>query len=192
MRDILTIHIPLPNLPDEIITSIIVRSNSKTFVRCRSIASFWKSSLYKEYIVSQHLSITFGPCALLQLTHPMMDYPPGRILLWMFNTADQVCIRFPCPWELFALIGANSGGIFARCSMDRRTSQIIVWNPMTNNAQTVDVLVKTLPVSSIKILSKITLKMINKNNRELMESGRFEFDRNVVISEMFHFQPFLE
>ncbi|MED6187887.1 hypothetical protein PIB30_080783 [Stylosanthes scabra] len=57
---------------------------------------------------------------------------------------------------------------------------------------TVDVLVKTSSVFSIKILSKITLKMINKNNRELMESGRLEFDRNVVISEMFHYQPSLE
>ncbi|MED6111457.1 hypothetical protein PIB30_052470 [Stylosanthes scabra] len=63
-----------------------------------------------------------------------MDFSPGRILLWWFNTSDQVCLRFPCPWECFVVIGANRGYIFARCSMDRRTSRIIISNPITNNA----------------------------------------------------------
>ncbi|MED6151962.1 hypothetical protein PIB30_087316 [Stylosanthes scabra] len=64
-----------------------------------------------------------------------MLYPLGNILIWRPKTSDHVCLRFPYPWEWFVVIGSYKGYIFARYSLDRRSSKIIVWNPITNNVR---------------------------------------------------------
>ncbi|MED6158120.1 hypothetical protein PIB30_029808 [Stylosanthes scabra] len=297
----------LPNLPNDIILSIFIKSDSKTFARCRSLASSWNSLLCNEDTVSQHLSTFFGPCALLQLNDPMMLYRLGHIVVWRFNRKDHACLRFPYPWEWFAVIGAIKGYIIARYSMDPRTSKIIIWNPITNNVRrisdpgssnysnnravsglaiysvvpiqdsswfvgtipqesqisncpqlislnselfyvaidrnstnnhlhmrsvsiannntiqwgnvfripcydlwtaprisvhnqifgfsrtTSDVIVRiSSSMPALRILSHIKLKMINKDTGEILETGRLEFNKNVTISQMFHFHPSLE
>ncbi|MED6165350.1 hypothetical protein PIB30_098733, partial [Stylosanthes scabra] len=80
---------PLPNLPDDIITSIFIKSDSRTFARCRTLASFWKCTLSDEETVKQHLDTVFGPCVLLDLNHPMMLYPLSNILIWRLKTSDH-------------------------------------------------------------------------------------------------------
>ncbi|MED6162265.1 hypothetical protein PIB30_068789 [Stylosanthes scabra] len=55
-----------------------------------------------------------------------------------------------------------------------------------------DVIARVSSMPAIRIISHISLKMINKNIREAIESESLEFDKNVIISEMFHFHPSLE
>ncbi|MED6208961.1 hypothetical protein PIB30_049968 [Stylosanthes scabra] len=125
----------LPILPNDVITYIFIKSDSKTFARSRTIASFWNTALTKEETVNEHINNVYGPCILLQFNHPMMLFPLGQMFIWRLNTNDHACLRFPYRWEWLSVIGSNRGYVFARYSLDRRTSKIIIWNPITNNTR---------------------------------------------------------
>ncbi|MED6158123.1 hypothetical protein PIB30_029811 [Stylosanthes scabra] len=106
--------ISLPILPDDLITLIIILSETKTFAKSRSLSSLWNSILCNPEVVRQHLEMTLGPCVLLQLAHPLMNFRTGRLHLRRINKKEPVCLRFPFPWEWFDIIGCFNGHIVAR------------------------------------------------------------------------------
>ncbi|MED6164299.1 hypothetical protein PIB30_088345 [Stylosanthes scabra] len=80
--------------------------------------------------------MTLGPCVLLQLAHPLMNFRTGRLHLWRINKKEPVCLRFPFPWEWFDIIGCFNGHIVARDSnydepykMEIFYSNIEAWLP---------------------------------------------------------------
>ncbi|MED6193408.1 hypothetical protein PIB30_019142 [Stylosanthes scabra] len=123
----------IPTLPDDIITFIIIRSNSATFARCRSLSPTWNSILCDENNVWHHIDTIYGNCLLLQLSHPLFCARTGLIDIFRFKDGKQLCIASPFQWEWFSIIGSSNGYIFARYSTDRRNNQIIMWNPITHD-----------------------------------------------------------
>ncbi|MED6176966.1 hypothetical protein PIB30_093270 [Stylosanthes scabra] len=108
-----------------------MQSSTKTFARSRTLSSNWNCIHHNPEIVRQHLDFMFGQCVLLQLSHPLMDFRTGRIHLWWIKKRNQLSLNLPISWVWFAIIGCFNGYIFARYSADMRSSNIIIWNPVT-------------------------------------------------------------
>ncbi|MED6180329.1 hypothetical protein PIB30_009398 [Stylosanthes scabra] len=67
----------------------------------------------------------------------MDRYEVSSLALYDLARGRQLIFYYSVQWEWFHLIGSSYGVLAARFSMDRRNSEIILWNPVTSKRITI-------------------------------------------------------
>ncbi|MED6218906.1 hypothetical protein PIB30_030917 [Stylosanthes scabra] len=124
-------------LPFEIILKIIVSSDTPTFVRCWMLSHQWKDILQVRSNIATHFKHVFGESVVLQIENLLDRYEVGSLALYDLTHGRQLIFYYPVQLEWFHLIGSSNGVLAARFSMDRRDSEIILWNPVTSKRITI-------------------------------------------------------
>ncbi|KAL4343635.1 hypothetical protein AHAS_Ahas11G0098100 [Arachis hypogaea] len=90
----------------------------------------WYDRLNRANNMVTHFKSVGGKAVVLHLDNPLRDADCGRLSMFVFETRVAIPVAAPLEWTWFFLVGTDSGKVYARFSIDGRSSSLITWDPL--------------------------------------------------------------